>query len=169
VDTVKINTIKLFYGVTSAQSSSTLYSDTNQTSVYNNVNWYIKGNNNFNTINQSVTRGYPAYTNSTALLPTQVSKAQGVIINFNNSISNADSIMVIIQDHTNASFEVSKTVVGSSTGITFSSNDLLGLTTGGNPAQIYIASKNYSNLSANTKVYVFIMYSSLSGYVTINP
>lgn len=122
------------------------------------VQWEVAGSGDVPAISQTVTKPIPAFTGYENL-PASVNKAQGVTISLGASISDADSVLVSVVSVDDGEFAM-RTVAGNAASITFSSEDLAGLSSGAGLLQV-----NPYNITTETisgKKYYFLNQSSYS-------
>ena len=165
--TLKLNSTILKYDI-STPNQTNRYKDTLSTRNYSiGATWDLTANGNFNSFNAPVNVGFPIIVNN-SYLPNTISKSAGLTINFgNNNYSNTDSIIVFIVGGAGTTSYPIKHVSGTATSITFTSTELNGIGTGS--GEIIVYGLNYSNMTVNSKNYLYIMQYDVINFVTINP
>ncbi|MFL5754066.1 MAG: hypothetical protein ACJ76F_11710 [Bacteroidia bacterium] len=167
-DTLKLNSTILKYETVNPNSLNT-YSDTVSASNYSGgVSWNLKGNATFPSFNTAVSRGFPTIAN-TSLLPASFSKSNPLTITFGaGNITNADSIGLMLTGGSSG-FGIYKSVGPGATSITFSPAEMTNATAGSSNNQIFLYTKNYSNMTVNGKTYAYVMHYTLGAFVSITP
>ena len=92
----------------------------------------------------------------------------GFTINFGiNNYSNTDSIIVLLQGGPGTTSSPFKHLSGSATSVTYTSAELNTISTGS--GEIIVYGINYSNITINSKNYLYIMQYDVINTITINP
>ncbi len=115
----------------------------------------------------NVARGFPLITNPN-YLPNTISKAAGFTINFGtNNYANTDSIIVLLVGGQGTTSFPYKHLSGNATSVTYTSAELNNVSSGS--GQIIVYGINYSNMTVNSKNYLYIMQHDVINFLTINP
>ena len=161
-------------GGTVTLNSKTLTRTSNNAYVYDKltdplsfsqVTWNVTGSSSVPAISYTDNRQMPGFTGYNSL-PSTVTKADGLTVSLGGTVSNADSVYVIVSGGNNQ--YVLKRLGGNAAQCVFSPSDLSGL---GNTStgMIQVAPWNYKKEDFNDKPYYFVLetvYSKIG--VTIN-
>ena len=158
--TVTLNTKSL------TRSSNNAYSYQNLTDPlsFNQVAWSVSGSSGVPAINYTDDKSFPDYSGYNSL-PSTLTKANGLIVSLGGSISNADSVYVIVSG---GDKYLLKRFAGNASQCTFSASELsvIGNTTFG---MIQVAPWNYKKEDFNSKSYYFVLETCYTKQgVTIN-
>jgi len=164
---LKLNSTTLIYDLTTPNEMNR-YKDTVSSRNYSvGATWDLTANNNLSSFSVNIARGFPSITNPN-YLPNTISKASGFTINFGaTNYSNTDSIIVFLAGGTGTTSYPYKHISGNATSVTYSSAELNNVGTGS--GQIIVYGINYSNMTVNSKNYLYIMQYDVINFITINP
>ncbi len=115
------------------------------------IEWSVAGNGSIPAFTKTVDRPLPTFSGYSSL-PATVSKATGITISLGSAVSAADSVIVII---TSSNEQVSKSVVGSSASVTFSSTDLSKLNAS-STGSVSVSPYNLSSATISARKYYFV-------------
>ena len=165
--TLKLNTTTLKYDV-STPNQINRYKDTLSARNYSaGATWDLTANSSFSSFSVNVARGFPIIS-SPNYLPNTISKSVGFTINFGvNNYSNTDSIIVLLQGGVGTTSYPYKHLSSSATSVTYTSAELNNVGTGS--GEIIVYGINYSNITINSKNYLYIMQYDVINQITINP
>jgi hypothetical protein len=139
---------------TLTKSSNNAYSYQNLTDPlsFNQVAWSVSGSSGVPAINYTDDRSFPDYSGYNSL-PATLTKANGLTVSLGGTISNADSVYVIVSG---GDKYVLKHMAGNASQCTFSASDLsiIGNTPFG---MIQVAPWNYKKEDFNNKPYYFVL------------
>jgi len=154
-------------------NSKTLTKNSNNAYVYQNltdplsfnqVTWNVSGSGGVPPINYTDDKPFPDFSGYNSL-PATLTKANGLTVTLGGTVSNADSVYVIVSG---GDKYVLKRVAGNASQCTFSASDLsiIGNTTFG---MIQVAPWSYSQEDFNSKPYYFVLETCYTKQgVTIN-
>jgi hypothetical protein len=154
-------------------NSKTLTKNTNNAYVYQNltdplsfsqVSWNVSGSSGVPAISYTDNRSFPDFSGYNSL-PSALTKANGLTVSLGGTVSNADSVYVIVSG---GDKYVLKRVAGNASQCTFSASDLsvIANTTMG---MIQVAPWNYKKEDFNSKPYYFVLETCYTKQgVTIN-
>jgi hypothetical protein len=142
-------------------NSKTLTKSSNNAYVYQNltdplsfstVTWNVTGSSNVPAISYTEDRNMPDYSGFNSL-PSTITKANGLTVNLSGTITNADSVYVIVAG---GDKYVLKRVAANASQTVFSASDLSVIS---NTAmgQIQVAPWNYKKEDYNSKPYYFVL------------
>jgi hypothetical protein len=121
------------------------------------------GNGSFKPLNFTISRGYPKILTSSSTQFTANVK-QNYNLDISNLISNFDSLIVRISSNGSPYINVMKNVVAGAKTITFSSQELSGVSQG-SYLNLYFQAFNYSNITIEDKRYIFELANKATYYV----
>lgn len=128
--------------------------------------WKTYGNDTFEPLELTVTRGYPIIVNLYNVTSYPLKISNGMKIDVKNMISNYDSVIVMIENYNYRS--IRKSVPAGVDSIYFTSNELTVLQ-GSAYGQLKIYACNYSNRIIKNISYVFELINKQNVALTINP
>ena len=164
---LKLNSTTLKYDIATANQTNR-YKDTVSVRNYSiGATWDLVANNSFSSFSVNIAQGFPIIANPN-YLPNTVSKAAGLTINFGaNNYSNTDSIIVFLVGGPGTTSYPYKHLSGNVTSISYSPAELINVGTGN--GEIIVYGINYSNMTVNSKNYLYIMQYDVINFITINP
>ena len=132
---------------------------------FNQVTWSVSGSSGVPAINYTDDKPMPDFSGYNSL-PSIITKANGLTVTLGGTVSNADSVYVVVSGGNNQ--YILKRVAGNASQCTFSASELSVI---GNTAvgMIQVAPWNYKKEDFNNKPYYFVLetcYSKIG--VTIN-
>lgn len=134
-----------------------------QSLSFDTLEWITEGNKTFNGIRITVPRGFPILIKSSAL-PSTISKSSGLTLNADSLASNFDSLSVSLYS---SGPLIRKTVIPGRD-ISFSVAELnkVSLSSG---FYLFVYAYNYSNITIDSKKYVFELANKIQKPVGIMP
>jgi hypothetical protein len=145
-------------------NNSYVYSDYTNPVYYDNITWAVSGSSSIPAINYTEDKLMPAYSDYSSM-PSTVTKTAGLTVNFGGSLSNADSVYVVVISAGNSKM-VLKRASGSGTACVFTADDLSIL--GAGAGYLEVCPWNYKLEDISSKSFYFILESAYVKSITIN-
>lgn len=142
------------------QNNSYIYDNLLSPLSFNEVKWDVSGEGDVPTISKTVNRGFPAFSNY-ASIPETFSLASGLSVPLGSSISNADSVVVVVSGSKDAKVKIVRAGVANAT---FSATELSNLGTG-TTGMISITPYNFTVETISGRKYYFV---NESNYTKMN-
>jgi hypothetical protein len=142
------------------QNNSYIYDNLLSPLSFNEVKWDVSGEGDVPTISKTVNRGFPAFS-SYASIPETFSLASGLSVPLGSSISNADSVVVVVAGSKDAKVKIVRAGVANAT---FSAAELSNLGTGAT-GMISITPYNFTIETIAGRKYYFV---NESNYTKMN-
>lgn len=152
-------------GLTKQSNNAYIYQDLLNPLSFNPVSWTVSGGNGIPMIDYTDNKSWPSFGGYNTL-PATVIKTQGLTVSLNSSVSNADSVYLIVAS-SDGKYAISRTG-GNAAEITLSASDLTALTSG-TGGMIQVTPWSFDKEDFNSKDFYFILeavYSKMN--ITIN-
>lgn len=162
---VSLNSVSLDKGTTNSYTKTATTGMTPASlSLDNGTTWSVGGGNGVPAISYTNSSGFPAYSGT---LPSSITKANGISFTFNaGSVSNADSVYVLVASGSNSVLKHYSATQGS---ITITSADLSGLATvSNNTALLEVCPFHVDLKTYGSKQYAFVKEQAVVQAININ-
>jgi hypothetical protein len=150
--------------LTKLTNNSYVYNDITNPVTYDNVTWNVAGSSSIPAINYTEDKLMPTFSDYSNL-PSSVSKSAGITVNLSGTVSNADSVYVVLISTTNSKMSL-KRAVSSASSCSFTAEDLSLLGTGA--GYLEVCPWNYKIEDISSKSFYFIMEAAYVKTITIN-
>lgn len=142
------------------ENNSYIYDNLLNPLTFNTVQWEVSGEGDVPTISKTVNRGFPDFS-SYSSIPESFSLASGLSVPLGSSISNADSVVVVVAGSKDAKVKI---VRAGAANATFSAAELSNLGTGAT-GMISVTPYNFTIETISGRKYYFV---NESNYTKLN-